>query len=103
MDAELAGKRQHGFAGNALEIGRGRRRHQRPIDDDEQVVDGRFGDVAVLIEEHRLVGTAIVGLDARQDVVQIVEAFDGRTQHVGRRTPERRGHHAAALHRRVRI
>jgi hypothetical protein len=51
--------------------------------DDEDVVGRGLGDVALLVEHDRLEGAGLLGLDLREDVVQVVERLDGRRQGPG--------------------
>ncbi len=56
---------------------------QHAIAHDEQVVGSALGHSACAIEHHRLVGAGAIGLDACQDVVQVVQALDVRIQSIG--------------------
>ncbi len=51
--------------------------------DDEEVVGGAFGDVALGIEQDGFVGAGVVGFDPGEDVVEVVEAFDSGVEAVG--------------------
>ena len=56
------------------------RREQRAALHDENVVGGAFRHEAVVVQHDRLEGAGAVGLDLREDVLQVVEALDPRVE-----------------------
>lgn len=70
-----------GLAGDAVEGAGGKRRGQELVAfDDENVVAGAFGHEALGVEHDGFLATAVGRLDLGEDVVQVVERFDGRVQ-----------------------
>ena len=79
----VAGQLDDGVARDAFEdAGVDRRRLQHAVLDDEDVVAGALGDLALVVEHQRFEAAGADRLDLGQDVVQVVERLDARVQRV---------------------
>ncbi len=78
---------------------RERRREQRAVLHDEQVVAGAFGHEPFRVQHHRLLDAGVVRLDLGEDVVEIIQRLDGRVQRAVQIARRRHGHdfHAALV------
>ncbi len=65
--------------------------------DDEDVVGGALGDEALLVEEDRFLRAVEVAFNLGEDVVEVVERFDGGAERGGGDALGRHGVHAQAL------
>ena len=76
-----------------------RRREQRAVLDDEQIIRRAFGYKTFGVQHHGLFHAGIVRLDLGKDVVQIIKRFDGRVDRAVQIAHGRDGHdiHAARV------
>ncbi len=81
LDAGLAGQLDDGVAGDAFEdAGVDGRREQPAAADQEDVVAGALGHLALVVEHQGLDAAGLKPLDLGQDVVQVVERLDPRAR-----------------------
>ena len=79
-----AGQLHDGVAGHAFEdAGVDGRRLEHAALDDEDVVAGTLGHLALVVEHQRFQAAGLDRLDLGQDVVQIVQRLDARVEGVG--------------------
>src|SRR4051812_46671825 len=82
-DLRRPGQVHDQVAGHALEDAGVRRRGlEYPVLDDEYVVAGTLGHLALVVEHQGLQAAGPDGLDLGQDVVQVVERLDPRVERV---------------------
>ena len=80
-NAGLFRQLDHGVSGNPFQNARiGGRRFENPIFDDEDIIARALSHVALIVEHDRLVVAEVLRLDLGQNIVQIIERFDGGRQ-----------------------
>ena len=89
----MARQFHHGLAGHAQQDAQvGRRRPDLSPADQKDIVGAALAHIPVAVQHQRLIHPRPVGLDARQDVVHVVQGLRLHRQSIGPDLPDRRRH-----------